>query len=72
VSILTNGHKLALLWTFGMGYLGLIVLLTWQALRAQSLIAPDALTLEVFALLLAAIALVIIAIVTHARLRVVE
>ena len=71
VSILTNGHKLALLWTFGMGYLGLIVLLTWQALRAQSLIAPDALTLEVFALLLAAIALVIIAIVTHARLRVV-
>jgi hypothetical protein len=29
----------------GLGYLGFVLLLTWQALRGQSLIAPDALTL---------------------------
>ncbi len=68
-SILRMGHRLALLWTFSMSYLGLIALLTWQALRAQSIIAPDALTLQAFAVLIAATALAVIAIVTHARMR---
>ncbi len=65
--VLRNGHKLALLFTFSISYLGVIALLTWQALRAQSIIAPDALTLEAFALLFASTALAVIAIVTHAR-----
>ena len=35
------------------GYAGLIVLVTWQALRAQSIVHPDALTLGAFAVLVA-------------------
>ena len=31
----------------GVGYLGLVLALTWQALRAQPLLAPDTLTLAV-------------------------
>ncbi len=33
------------------GYLGLVLLLTWQALRAQPLLAPDALTLGALAVI---------------------
>ncbi|MGW4063332.1 hypothetical protein ACWEGE_33945 [Amycolatopsis sp. NPDC004747] len=36
------------------GYAGLIALVTWQALRAQSIVHPDATTLGAFALLAAA------------------
>ena len=70
LSFLRVGHKVALVWTFAASYLALIALLTWQALRAQSLIAPDALTLQAFALLIGSTALVVIAVVTHARLSV--
>jgi hypothetical protein len=38
------------------GYLGLTLLVTWQALRAQPLLQPDALTLTALALLVAATA----------------
>jgi hypothetical protein len=34
-----------LIWIIGIGYLGLTILLTWQALRAQPLITPDGTTL---------------------------
>ncbi|MGI9148489.1 MAG: hypothetical protein ACR2IK_18380 [Chloroflexota bacterium] len=37
-----TSHRLALIWTAGLSYLGLVMALTWQALRGQSLIAPDA------------------------------
>ncbi|MDQ2786542.1 MAG: hypothetical protein M3Y58_16240 [Chloroflexota bacterium] len=47
--------RTALVWIAGLGYLGLIGLLTWQALRGQSVIAPDARTLIAASLLLAAI-----------------
>ena len=48
-------HRVALVWTFGVSYLGLIGILTWQALRGQPLISPDPLTLEaLLALLLTA------------------
>lgn len=43
-----------LVWIAGTVYLGLILLLTWQALRAQSIIAPDALTVSAFAALIGA------------------
>ena len=34
-----------IVWSVAVGYLGLVLLLFWQALRAQPLFAPDALTL---------------------------
>ncbi len=39
------------------GYAGLIALVTWQALRAQPIVHPDATTLGAFALLVAAVGL---------------
>lgn len=39
------------------GYAGLTALVTWQALRAQSIVHPDAATLGAFALLVAGVAL---------------
>ena len=45
------GQKTGLVVTAAAGYLGLVLLVTWQALRAQPLVAPDALTLSVFAAL---------------------
>jgi hypothetical protein len=42
------GQQVQLVWTAAFGYLGLVILVTWQALRAQAIISPDALTLSVF------------------------
>ncbi len=46
---LSDGRRTALVVIGGLGYLGLVLLLLWQALRAQPLIAPDALTLAALA-----------------------
>lgn len=54
---LNERQRLALVWTAGLAYFGLIALLTWQALRGQSIVAPDALTLAAFGLLAGATAL---------------
>ena len=54
---LSERQRLALVWTAGLGYLGLVLLLTWQALRGQSIVAPDALTLSAFAALIGIAAL---------------
>lgn len=53
---LNERRRLGLVWTAGLGYLGLVLLLLWQALRGQSLIAPDGLTLAVLAGLVGAMA----------------
>ncbi len=45
--------RLGLVLVSGLTYLGLVLLLTWQALRGQSVIAPDATTLGAFFALLA-------------------
>ncbi len=47
--------RLGLVWTAGLGYLGLVALLTWQALRGQPVVAPDALTLGALAALAAGV-----------------
>lgn len=41
-----------LVWVAASGYLGVVALVTWQALRGQSLIKPDALTLGAFGLII--------------------
>lgn len=42
-------RRLALVWIVGAAYLGLVLLLTWQARRGQSVTEPDALTLGALA-----------------------
>jgi hypothetical protein len=54
---LSSGRRVALVWTAGLGYLGVVLLLTWQALRGQSLIAPDVSTLALGAALLVGVVL---------------
>lgn len=55
VSRWTERGRLRLIWTAALGYLGLVALLTWQALRGQSVIAPDGLTLTAAVLVLGAV-----------------
>jgi hypothetical protein len=64
---LSARHRVALVWVAGLAYLGLVVLLTWQALRGQSVVAPDALTLGVFTAGIAAAGAATLGIVFHAR-----
>jgi hypothetical protein len=52
-----QGQRTALIITGGLGYLSWIVLLTWQALRGQPVLAPDALTLSAYAALTGMVAL---------------
>lgn len=56
-------QKTAIVWTASMGYLGLIGIVTWQALRGQSIIAPDALTITAFGALISAIMLTVVGII---------
>ncbi|WP_018682418.1 hypothetical protein [Actinokineospora enzanensis] len=46
-----------LVWTLGLGYAGLFALLTWQAIRGQSLIHPDWATGTAFGVLVVGVAL---------------
>jgi hypothetical protein len=54
---LRMARKVVLVWIAGVGYLGLIALLTWQALRGQSLIAPDRITLAATGVLVGGVVL---------------
>lgn len=55
-AVLAANDRLALVWTGGLGYLGLVVLLTWQALRGQSVVNPDAKTIAAAGALVASVA----------------
>lgn len=61
------GHKLALLVIGAAAHLGLVVLVTWQALRDQPLLQPDGLTLGALAGLIAAAVLAAGVVLIHAR-----
>ena len=54
-AFLTANDRLVLVWTAGLGYLGLVLLFLWQGLRGQSLVSPDAKTIAVAGTLGAAV-----------------
>src|SRR5215469_915388 len=56
LAFLSAVDRLALVWTGGLAYLGLIALLVWQAMRGQSVIRPDAATIAAAAALAAGVA----------------
>lgn len=64
---LPGRHQWVVLATGAAGYLGLMALATWQALRDQPLLAPDALTLAALGGLVLACAVVTLATFAHAR-----
>jgi hypothetical protein len=64
---LTERHKVLLVMIGAAGYLGLAVLVTWQALRGQPLIAPDLLTITVLAALVTATLTAASVVLLHAR-----
>lgn len=66
-SWLRSGHRVALVWTAGLAYLGFVQLLTWQALRSQPVASPDALTLGALAALAAATGVTAGGVLLHAR-----
>ncbi len=64
---LGSSHRVALVWTAGVAYLGFVLLLTWQALRSQPVASPDALTLGALAALAAATGAATGGVLLHAR-----
>jgi hypothetical protein len=64
-ALLAPNDRLTLVWTGGLGYLGMVVLLTWQALRGQSVVNPDAKTIAAAGVLAASVATSIL--ITAAR-----
>jgi hypothetical protein len=53
---LAANDRVALVWTGGLAYLGLVLLLVWQALRGESVIRPDAKTIAAAGTLAAGVA----------------
>lgn len=66
---LTERHKLQLVVIGALGYLGLTVLVTWQALREQSIIAPDGITILLFVALVTATIAAVLTVVMQARMQ---
>ncbi len=72
IAWLSVGDRVRLMIIAGAGGLGLVGLLTWQALRAQPLIAPDRVTLTALFTGVAVLGLAAAAVVVSARRRVGE
>jgi hypothetical protein len=64
---LRGGQRVALVWVAALSYLGLMALVTWQALRGQPLFAPDATTLAAAGAWLGATALAIGGVIAPGR-----
>ena len=60
-------HRVALIATIGFVYLGLVLLLVWQALRGQSVVHPDAAMLAATGSLCALAGMSVLTITLHAR-----
>ncbi|MFE4512769.1 hypothetical protein ACFRMQ_01040 [Kitasatospora sp. NPDC056783] len=61
------GHRAALMWIAALTYLGLVLVLTWQALRAQPVTAPDIPTGAALLALVVAAGTAALLILRHAR-----
>jgi hypothetical protein len=66
-SWLLENHRVGLVFIAALGYLGFAALVTWQALRDQSIISPDTLTIQVFAGIVSIIVFSSLGVVAHAR-----
>jgi hypothetical protein len=64
---LTESHRVGLVFIAAIGYAALVGLVTWQALRDQSIISPDTLTIQVFVSIAGAVILSSLAVIFHAR-----
>ncbi len=64
---LTEKHRNNLLSIAAIGYLAMVFLVTWQALRGQSIIAPDVQTISAFLGVFGTVALITFAIIFQAR-----
>ena len=56
-ALFNANDRLSLVWTLGVGYLGLVVLLAWQGLRGQSVVHPDVKTIAAASALAASAAI---------------
>jgi hypothetical protein len=65
LAFLSTVDRLALVWTGGLAYLGLVAIAVWQAMRGQSVIGPDAATLTAISALAAGVATSIAVIVAR-------
>jgi len=66
---LGEAHRSALVAVAGSSYIAVVAALTWQALRGQSLIAPDAWTLAALGAILALAGVAGVCVLAHARRR---
>ena len=66
---LGRSHRLLLVFAAALAHLGVVLLLLWQALRGQPVVAPDAATLAAFGALAGGAALLVVATLLHARRR---
>ncbi|GIH03298.1 hypothetical protein Rhe02_13650 [Rhizocola hellebori] len=64
-----EGVRVSLVTVFGCGYTGLVLLATWQALRGQPVIHPDAITLAGLGTLIVAMVLGLWAVLAQGRRR---
>ena len=64
---LRQSDRVGLVLTAGLSYLGIVALTTWQALRGQPLVKPDAGTLSVFGAIVLGAAIAVAAILYRAR-----
>jgi hypothetical protein len=64
-----EAQRIALISTIGFVYLGLVLLLVWQALRGQSVVHPDVAMLAAIGILCSLAAMSVLTITLHARRR---